>query len=128
MAGSNGSSPLLLKILILVRHLLDSLFLSIYYTIHLLLMFLLHLHLQLLLLVLNFEGSKNDLDFYYAIAKATDRLPPAVWSRISNNTTRDPCPKVIQIRIDQQATDSIRDFSNVDIGNYLTIYLIYLSI
>ncbi len=39
-------------------------------------------------------GTTSDMDFYYAPAKTHDYLPPAQWTRLNANHTRDPAPKV----------------------------------
>jgi hypothetical protein len=46
----------------------------------------------------NEPGTTNDIDFYYAIAKTHDYLPPSQWSKLTVAHTRDPCPKLRLVR------------------------------
>lgn len=39
-------------------------------------------------------GTVQDMDFYYAPAKLTERTPPSVWLTMSTQCTRDPAPRV----------------------------------
>ena len=51
-------------------------------------------------------GSKNDIDFYCGVAKPNDKLPPVIFSKVHNNpNTKDPPPKIIQIRNERVLND-----------------------
>lgn len=45
-------------------------------------------------------GTSQDVDFYYAVAKAIERLPPQIWHIMNTQFTRDPPPRVECIRDD----------------------------
>lgn len=52
-------------------------------------------------------GTTNDIDFYYALARPQDKLPPSVWLRMNpdpQRLSRDPAPSVHNYRVDQAAT------------------------
>lgn len=49
-------------------------------------------------------GTTQDLDFYYATAKAADKLPSAHWHSMNISTTRPPAPRVECIRADPDET------------------------
>lgn len=56
------------------------------------------------------------MDFYYAPAKPIDKLPPLTWNKLNNNLSREPAPKVQQIRTDNPAPNLLSSFSNADAG------------
>lgn len=50
-------------------------------------------------------GTTNDIDFYYASAKNSDKLPPSFWMRMNPDPqqhSRDPAPSVNCIFPDEQ--------------------------
>lgn len=58
-------------------------------------------------------GTNNDIDFYFAIAKNVDKLPPNIWQKISANHAREPAPKVQCVRMDRSdSSDSDNDQTN----------------
>jgi hypothetical protein len=46
----------------------------------------------------NEPGTTNDVDFYFALSKSHDYLPPSQWSKLNVTHTRDPCPKLRLVR------------------------------
>lgn len=50
------------------------------------------------------------MDFYYAAAKPSDRLPPTNWNRLTNNISREPAPKVLHIRTDEPTSNLLHTF------------------
>ncbi len=49
-------------------------------------------------------GTAQDTDFYYALAKPTDKLPAAQWLRFNSALSQDPPPRVECIRYDSAET------------------------
>lgn len=55
-------------------------------------------------------GTAQDLDFYYATAKAGDKLPSSHWHSMNISTTRPPAPRVECVRADpEEALDMSMD-------------------
>jgi hypothetical protein len=65
-------------------------------------------------------GTTQDIDFYYAIAKNTDKLPGGHWSCLSSTLPLEPAPRVECIRLDSLvvvATDSGVSSSTSDVSD-----------
>ena len=50
------------------------------------------------------------MDLYYSAAKPSDKLPPLTWNRLNNSISREPTPKVLQIRTDEPSSNLLSAF------------------
>jgi hypothetical protein len=76
-------------------------------------------------------GTTDDIDFYYATAKAQDKLPPNYWLRMNPDPqrhSRDPAPSVICIHPNQDVNAPVHaearlaaESSDSDADNFMMV-------